>query len=199
MAMDLWRDPFREMLTLRDLMDRVFQDPLTQPLSGLATAGMSSFPIDVAETDNGYVVHAALPGIPPEQVQIEAKGNTITIRGEAHQAADENQQPNQRYLTRERRNERLYRAITLPDDINADQAQAQFENGILTLNLPRAAAAKPKRIPIANATQPPTQSPDANTESSQEFGLGLGNRATAEADQSALGTDTSDQMAPPNG
>lgn len=198
MAMDLWRDPFREILTLRDMMDRMYQDPMMRPISGLGTAGIASFPIDVAETDDGYVVHAALPGITPDQVQIEAKGNTITIRGEATQAAEQKLQNNQHYLTHERRNERFYRAITLPDEINADKAQAQFENGILTLSLPRAEESKPKRIQIGNTTQLPTPVPGANSKTSQEFGLGLGDQAIAEADQSAMGTDTSDKLAQPN-
>ena len=85
MAMEQW-SPFRDMLSLRDAMDRLFQSSYVSPrglMSGQAgtTNGM---PLDVTENDNGYQVEASMPGVNPDDVQITVRGDTLTIRGEVN-------------------------------------------------------------------------------------------------------------------
>jgi HSP20 family protein len=165
MAMDRW-NPWQDVLAMRDAVDRAMQE-VFRP-----SGGHGSFPMDVAETENGYTVHASLPGFTPDDVQIHVSGNTLTIRGEHREEPQpQNQGQNPTYLLRERRMATVYRSITLPASINADQAQATFSNGVLTLTLPRAQSNQPKQIPIGTGTQtqigqntaPPTTSATSTT------------------------------------
>lgn len=164
MAMEQW-SPFRDMLSLRDAMDRLFQSSFVSPrglISGqLATTnGMA---LDVTEHENGYDIEASMPGVNPDDVQITIQGNTLMIRGEVSKAAttppqgqseqahDEHGQ-HQRHaqaLARERFYGTYLRQVTLPTMVNADQAKASFKNGILYLTLPKAEEARPRQIPIS--------------------------------------------------
>lgn len=83
MAMEQW-SPFRDMLSLRDAMDRLFQSSYVSPrglMSGQAGTS-TGMPLDVTENDNGYQVEASMPGVSPDDVQITVRGDTLTIRGE---------------------------------------------------------------------------------------------------------------------
>jgi HSP20 family protein len=148
MAMEPW-SPFREMVTLRDAMDRLFQESFVRPVGGLI--GRGSVPLDIAETGDHYDVRATLPGVKPEDVQIAVQGDTLTIRGEIK--GEEEQKTDKNWITRERHTGTFYRAVTLPTPVNADAAQARFEQGILYLTLPKAEEAKPKQIRIDGGTQ----------------------------------------------
>src|SRR5260370_35295325 len=145
MALDRW-DPLREMMTLREAMDRLFQESVVRPTGSFLAGARGATPVDIAERDNSFVVQAAMPGIAPEEIQVTVKGNTLTIRGE-HK--DEEERGDQNWLVRERRSQSFYRSVTLPAAVNADKAEAKYENGVLTLILPKAAEALPKPIPIA--------------------------------------------------
>src|SRR5215469_17412175 len=146
MAIDRW-DPFRDTWSLRDAMDRLFQENFVRPTSALLSGGRTFMPIDVMENDSSYVMRATLPGIQPDDVQITITGDTLNIRGESR---TEDEQKGQNWLVRERRGSSFYRSITLPSPVNSDQAQAQYENGVLTLTLPKAAESRPKQIRIGN-------------------------------------------------
>ena len=102
-------------------------------------------PLDIAENENEFIVKASLPGVRPEDVQITAHGDTLTIRGEMK---DEEEKKDVHYHLRELRYGQFQRTVTLPTPISADKAQAHFENGVLTLILPKAEEAKPKQIKI---------------------------------------------------
>lgn len=144
MAMERW-DPLREMMTLREAMDRLFQESVVRPTSSfIAGAAHGAAPIDIAETADGYVVNATVPGLRAEDIQITLKGDTLSIRGERK---GEEERKDQNWLIRERRSTSFYRSVTLPTPVNADQAQARYENGVLTLTLPKAEAGV-KQIPV---------------------------------------------------
>ena len=139
-------EPAREMLTLREAMDRLFNDAFTRPLS--LNGGSWSVPaVDMYQTDNDVVIKAALPGIKAEEVQINVTGELLTIKGEVKQneEADGN---GKAYHLREQRWGMFERSISLPAEVNADKAKADFENGVLTVMLPKAEKAKPKSITI---------------------------------------------------
>lgn len=144
MALQRW-DPFDDMLSLRDAMDRLLQESFVRPASSFFSAGRGSLPLDLSEDENSYIVHATMPGVKPDDVQINVHGNTLTIRGESR--SEENQEQHN-YLMRERRAVSFHRSVTLPGAVNADQAEAHYENGVLTLTLPKAEAAKPKQIKV---------------------------------------------------
>lgn len=136
-------EPAREMMSLREAMDRLFDDAFTHPL-GLANSG--SLPsMDVYETNDEVVVKAALPGIKPEDVQISVTGDVLSMHGEYRQ---EEEKKDTSYHLREMRKGVVDRSIRLPVDVQTDKAKADFENGILTITLPKADKVKPKTINI---------------------------------------------------
>jgi HSP20 family protein len=137
------------MLTLRNWMDRWMDAPLTT-LSGWQPAAWD-LALDVAETDNDFVVKASLPGISPDDLEITYNNNLLTIKGEVK---EEKEVEEPRYHLRERRYGSFSRTISLPSTVKADAIEATYEAGVLTLHLPKAEEAKPKRIPIQSGHAP---------------------------------------------
>ena len=137
-------EPAREMMTLREAMDRLFDDAFTRPLS--LTGNNWSIPaVDMYQTDDEVVVKAALPGIKADEVQINVTGEVLTIKGETKK---ENETKEKAYHLREQRWGAFERSIVLPTEVVADKAKADFENGVLTITLPKAEEVKPKTINI---------------------------------------------------
>jgi HSP20 family protein len=136
-------EPVREMMTLREAMDQLFNDAFTRPVS---MSGGSVVPaIDLYQNDDSVVVKAALPGLKADDVQISVTADVLTLRGEFKQ---ENEQKDTTYHIREQRFGSFERSIMLPSDVQTDKAKADFENGILTITLPKAESVKPKTITI---------------------------------------------------
>jgi HSP20 family protein len=136
-------EPMREMMSLREAMDRLFDDAFTRPISVSGVSGMPA--IDMYQTNDDVVVKATLPGLKTEDVDITVTGETLTLRGEFKQ---ENEQKESNYHIREQRYGSFERSILLPTDVKADKASANFENGILTITMPIAEEVKPKSIMI---------------------------------------------------
>ncbi len=149
MAMERW-DPFRDIVSLREAMDRLIQDSFVRPAGSLLQGARGGVPLDVMEKDNEYEVHASLPGIKPEDVQITVQGNTVTIRGES---GAEQERKDENWIVRERRSGSFYRSFSLPSEVDAGKATARYENGVLVLDLPKAEAAQPRRIQINASPQ----------------------------------------------
>ena len=140
-------EPAREMMTLREAMDRLFDDAFTRPFSLVREGGSNwaSPAIDMYQTDNEVVVKAALPGIKADEVQINVNNDILTIKGEVKH---EEEKKDQSWHIRERSWGAFERSITLPTGVMADRAKADFENGILTITLPKSEKVKPKTITI---------------------------------------------------
>jgi HSP20 family protein len=154
-------DPFNEMITLRQAMDRLFEDSFVSPFTWRTIEGESGTApaLDVHQTANEIVVTAALPGVKPEEVDITLTGQTLQIRGEFK--SDEKVDRNQ-YLYRERRYGTFSRQVQLPVRVTGDKTEATFENGVLTLRIPKAEEVKPKQIQIkAGRTEPVKVTPEA--------------------------------------
>jgi HSP20 family protein len=137
-------EPVREMMTLREAMDRLFDDAFTRPLS-VRDGGWSTPAVDIYQTDDEFVVKAALPGFNADEVQINVTGDLLTIQGE--RKSEEEQKENSWHI-REHRWGSFERSISLPTDVVSDRADAAFENGILTIKLPKAEEVKPKTITV---------------------------------------------------
>ena len=137
-------EPAREMMTLREAMDHLFDDAFTRPLRQ-GNRYWSVPAVDMYQTDNEIVVKAAIPGAKTEDVQINVTGEVLTIKGE-FKSSDETKE--KAYHIREQRWGEFERTIALPTDVIADKAKAEFENGILTITLPKAEAVRPKTINI---------------------------------------------------
>ncbi|HIC95788.1 TPA: Hsp20/alpha crystallin family protein, partial [Candidatus Bipolaricaulota bacterium] len=131
MALTRW-DPFREMMSLREAIDQLFEESFVRPSRWLMPRweGVGTLPIDMYETDEAVVVKASIPGIKPEDLDISVAGDTLTIKGETR-AEEEVKREN--YYCRERRFGAFGRSVTLPVPVVADKAEAVFENGVLTL------------------------------------------------------------------
>lgn len=136
-------EPAREMMTLRDAMDRLFDDAFTRPLS--MRDGWSSPAIDMYQTDDEIVVKASLPGFKADDVQINITGDVLTLRGEMKH---EEEKKEKAWHMREQRWGSFERSVALPTNVVADRANADFENGILTITLPKAEEAKPRTISV---------------------------------------------------
>ena len=102
-------------------------------------------PVDMYETEDSVVVTAAVPGVKPEDIDITVTGDTLTIKGETR-AEEEVKEEN--YIRRECRYGSFCRSLTVPVSIVADKAEAEFENGVLTLTLHKAEEVKPKPIKV---------------------------------------------------
>ncbi|MGQ9545607.1 MAG: Hsp20/alpha crystallin family protein [Dehalococcoidia bacterium] len=145
MAIERWQ-PFRELVSLREAMDRLFEDSFVHPSRFFGTLGEAAMPaIDAYQTPNEVVVKASLPGLKPEDVSIDITGETLTIKGE-HKAEEEIKKED--YLYQERRYGAFSRTIALPSGLKADKAEATMEDGVLTITVPKAEEVKPKTIKI---------------------------------------------------
>jgi HSP20 family protein len=138
-------EPAREMMSLRDAMDRLFDDAFTRPLS-IRDGWSSSVPaIDMYQTDDDVVIRAALPGIKSEEVQINVTGEMLTLKGEVKQ---DQEMEEKSWHIREQRYGSFERSVALPTAVVANKAKADFEDGILTVTLPKAEEVKPKTITV---------------------------------------------------
>jgi len=138
-------EPAREMMTLREAMDRLFDDAFTRPLSIRDGWSMATPAINMYQTDNEVVVKASIPGVKAEEVQINVTGDVLTVKGEVKQ---EQEQEDRAWHIREQRFGSFERSIVLPTNVKSDKAEAVLENGILTITLPKADEVKPKAINI---------------------------------------------------
>ena len=141
-------EPFNDLISLRDAMDRLFEESFVHPLrSELIPWGRSGLPLDMYETENEVVVKASVPGIKPEELDVTIAGDTLTIKGETKM---ESEVKRECYLCQERRYGAFSRSVTLPGGLNTDKVDATFENGVLTLHIPKAEEIKPKTIKVVN-------------------------------------------------
>jgi HSP20 family protein len=143
MAFDVRGDLLRDIFALREAMDRLVRGSFERLMDEPQSGDRGDFPVDIAEGETGYIVFAALPGVTADHLDIQARGNTLAIRGE--------RQPDngQRWLVREQATAHISRTIALPEEVNAEFASATLADGVLTVTLPKKPAAQPVRIPIA--------------------------------------------------
>ena len=138
--------PMREMVTLRDAMDRLLKESFIRPTRGWdrdSRARPFRLPLDVYTTPGEVVIIAALPGLTPDEVEIVIEGDTLTIRGDLRPPLE-----NVEYLFQERPYGAFSRTLTLNLSVETDKAEAVFENGMLTLTLPKAEETKLKVIKV---------------------------------------------------
>jgi HSP20 family protein len=144
-------DPFNELTPLRQMMNRLMEEAWVRPPTSWGQENFGQLGFDMYETDDEYVVSAALPGLKPEDLEITAQGNVLTISGETK--SDESTSSEQRtYHMRESHYGRFSRQVTLPASVQTDRIQANLENGVLTLHVPKAEEVKPRRIQVQGGT-----------------------------------------------
>lgn len=138
-------DPGNDMISLRDMMDRLFEDSFVRTRSGSMLPRAGDLAVDLVETKDDVVVKATLPGVKPEDVELTITGDTLSISGETK---EEKETKDENYIRRERRYGSFSRSIQLPAGLQTDKAEASFENGVLTLKLPKSEQVKPKSIKV---------------------------------------------------
>jgi HSP20 family protein len=143
-------DPFQEMLTLREAMNHLLEESVVNPAT---VRGAKSYvpALDLSETTNGYTVELAVPGLKAENLEITIENNILTIKGEIKQTVEEAQR---QYHRVERRYGAFTRTIGLPSTVQADAIQAELQDGVLRLEIPKAESIKPRKISVNVANGP---------------------------------------------
>ena len=145
MAVIRW-NPYRDVMTLREATNRLLEDSLVRPRRTWEDGSPERafrLALDAYTTPEEIVVTAAFPGLTPDEVDISIEGDTLTIRGELRAPLE-----NVEYLIQERPYGAFSRRLTLNVPVDAVKAEAVFENGVLTLTLPKAEETKPKVIKV---------------------------------------------------
>jgi HSP20 family protein len=145
MAVVKW-DPLRDLLSIQDRMNRLFEQTLSRSRAEEGISASTWAPaVDIYETPETIVMKADLPGLTREDIEIEIRDNTLTVKGERRFAKDVQQE---NYLRIERAYGPFERSFTLPTGVRQEQIRASFRDGVLELLLPKAEEAKPKKIAI---------------------------------------------------
>ena len=134
--------PSRDFTTLWNNFDRMLDDSFMMPVDQARSWGLA---LDVAENDNAYVVKASIPGINPDDIEVTLEKNVLTISGETR--ADETIN-SEEYRLRERRYGSFSRSLRFPAEVKSDSIEASYEQGVLTLTVPKSEAVKPKKIAV---------------------------------------------------
>lgn len=147
-------NPSNELASLHGAMDRLFEDFFGGPApnNGAQRTMTSTYflPLDVKEVDQAYQIQAPVPGFKPEEVEVTFSGGLLTIKAEH---SEESKQQQGAYLRREVSFGNYQRSIQLPADVKEDDISASFDNGVLTVSVPKLPRPQPKKIQIAAGSQ----------------------------------------------
>jgi HSP20 family protein len=145
MSITRW-EPFKDLMTLREAMDRLFEDSFVRTGPRWISAqgeARCDLALDVYTTDEELVITAVVPGMGPDDVNITIEGDTLTIRGELPAPME-----NVNYIVQERSYGSFQRVLRLNIPVDADRAEASFDKGVLTLVIPKREEVKPRTIQI---------------------------------------------------
>src|SRR5262249_22547806 len=145
-------NPVRDMITLREAMDRL-ADENFRPRNGSQNVAWA-LPVDAYVNQDSIIIEADVPGVKPEDLDVTLEGDTLTIRGEVKGHGQD-----QKFLLHERPTGRFERTLTINTPIDNGKVEAHFENGVVQIVLPKAEAVKPKQIKVNG---PKTAQPNGN-------------------------------------
>jgi HSP20 family protein len=150
MAIIRW-DPFRDLVTIRDKMNRLFEDAVTQRGEEKELVASSWAPaVDIYEDESQLVLTAEIPGLSEKDVEIKIEDNVLSIQGE-RKLEKETREEN--YHRIERAYGSFYRSFTLPNYVDEDKIRAEHENGVVKITMPKKAELKPRKVKILTPTQ----------------------------------------------
>jgi len=147
MVMNRW-NPWNEVFSAHE---QLYTDALGRTL--MPERLMHTLPLDIRQSDDAFEIEASVPGFRPEDVEITFDENVLTIRG-THR---EDEVIKGGYVRRERHAHSVYRQVGLPAEVKSDEITASFDNGVLTVTVPRAQRAQPKRIPVIATVEHPAK------------------------------------------
>jgi len=145
MAIIRW-DPFRDLITLREKMNRLFEDAFAargEEKDLMASTWTPS--VDIYETENEVVLTAEVPGIEDKNIEIKIEDNTLSIKGER---TLEKETKEENYHRIERAYGSFYRSFTIPHNVDQDKIQAEHESGVLKITMPKKPELKPQKVKI---------------------------------------------------
>ena len=150
---DLWRSDLprfgRELDWMRQVMDEVFSD---FGLTDIRSAPRGTFPmVNVGSTDDALRVYVFAPGLRPEDLEVSIENNVLTLRGRRDTRSVADGAETATWYRRERPGGEFVRAISLPEGLDADAAEAHFRNGVVEIRLPKSEALQPRRIEVKAA------------------------------------------------
>jgi HSP20 family protein len=143
MAITRW-DPFRDLMSIQNEMNRLFGRTYGGDV-GESSRGAWTPALDVHETQDKFVITMELPGVSPDDVDISVEDSTLVVRGERKFYSEHDEES---FLRIERRFGEFTRSLTLPSTADAESIQASFDQGVLTIEVPKKEEAKPRKISI---------------------------------------------------
>ncbi|MBX5457218.1 MAG: Hsp20/alpha crystallin family protein [Thermogemmatispora sp.] len=152
MALTRSFDPFTEMLSLRDAMNRLLEQSFVRPSSVLFGTGSRMIPLDVLETEQGYRITALLPGVKPEDIELLAHEHSLTLKAKYHGGEEGEGQQQGTWLLREIGSGTVERTLAFERPIDANKIEARYENGRLTITVPLSESSRPRRVSVRAAT-----------------------------------------------
>ena len=146
MAITRW-DPFREVASLQNRLNSLFQESAADPVAAASFVP----PVDIYEDNHQIVLKLEVPGLKQEDLDIQLENNTLTVRGERKFEKEEKEENFHRI---ERRYGSFYRAFTIPNTVNPDSVKADYDAGVLRIQIEKRAEAKPKQIKVQVGSGP---------------------------------------------
>jgi HSP20 family protein len=143
---NIW-EPLGTLMTMQQAMDRLYDETYGRRQDWRRGERVELLPVDAYSTPEKVVILASVPGLNPEDVDITIEGETLTIRGTTQPVAE-----NVDYVIQERRFGPFSRTLTLNVPVQAEKAEAVFENGVLTLTIPKAEEVKPRQIKVKSGS-----------------------------------------------
>ncbi len=149
-----WHDPFRDLATLQERMNRIFEETLARSPrhDEEVFAGTWSPPVDIGETKEKIVLRAELAGLTSDDVQIQFEDGVLTLSGERRPPKESEEETFHRV---ERSYGKFRRSFSIPGSVDPSLISARFDDGLLTIDLPKRAVAQPKRITVQVGSAPP--------------------------------------------
>jgi len=196
--MDRW-NPFRDFDNMRQAMDRWMDDRLPNNWLNSGQDSPLSVALDVHETETGYELQASLPGVSPDDIDIQVDRETVTLRGKSASAEEKHEGRN--YIYRERRSGAFFRTIRLPEAVDPDKVEATLDHGVLKVQLPKLSQARQRRVQVrSGSNQSSSVQANSNTiaaTSSNEGGSPLnvqtgGTNSMSNQQQNQPGSEVSD-------
>jgi len=152
MANIIRRDPIREMLSWNRAMEHMIENLYDDGEMGFGEPLNLRMPLDVVENDEEFVVKADVAGIDPDNIEITFTDNNLSIKGETREEREEEGEEG-RYHLLERRYGTFSRTISMPGSVDVENIQAETENGVLKIHLPKKEEVKPRRIEITGGSK----------------------------------------------
>ncbi len=194
MSMDRW-NPFRDFDNMRQTMDRWMDERLPNNWLNSAQSSPLSIALDVYETETGYELEASLPGVSPDDIEIQVDRETVTLRGKS--ASPEEKHAGRNFIYRERRSGAFYRTVRLPEVLDPDKVEASLDNGVLKVQLPKLSLSTNRRVQV-RASSNQSSSVQSNNPSAAASNIEVGSALNVQAGETNSMSNPQQNQAQPD-